>query len=164
MFKKIAAIAALIAASSTAFAVEPGAVYAGVDLGKTKIDDVSGRDTSAGAFVGYKFHPNFSAELGYRRLFDSKIEGIDAKADQIALSLIGSYPLGNNFDVYGRLGYNRIELDASANGFSASDSTSRAVYGLGLGYAFTPAISGRIEVQKPTSDSTNVSAGVVFKF
>jgi len=140
MFKKIAAIAALIAASSTAFAVEPGAVYAGVDLGKTKIDDVSGRDTSAGAFVGYKFHPNFSAEFGYRRLFDSKIEGVDVKADQIALSLIGSYPLGNNFDVYGRLGYNRIELDASAAGFSASDSASRAVYGVGLGYAFTPAI------------------------
>lgn len=164
MFKKIAAAAALIAASSTAFAIEPGALYAGVDLGKTKIDEVSGRDTSAGAFVGYKFHPNFAAEFGYRRLFDSTIEGIDAKADQIALSLIGTYPLGNNFDVYGRLGYNRIELDASAGGFSASDSTSRAVYGIGLGYAFTPAISGRIEVQKPSSDSTNLSAGVVFKF
>lgn len=164
MFKKIAAVAALIVASSSAFAVEPGALYAGVDLGKTKIDDVSGRETSAGAFVGYKFHPNFSAEFGYRRLFDATFEGADVKADQVALSLIGTYPLGNNFDVYGRLGYNRIELDASAGGFSASDSTSRAVYGIGLGYAFTPAISGRIEVQKPTSDSTNLSAGVVFKF
>ena len=164
MFKKIAAVAALIAASSSAFAVEPGALYAGVDAGKTKIDDVSGRETSVGAFVGYKFHPNFSAEFGYRRLADANFEGVDLKADQIALSVIGAYPLGNNFDLYGRLGYNRIEVDASARGFSSTDSTSRAVYGVGLGYAFTPAISGRIEVQKPTSDSTNVSAGVVFKF
>lgn len=164
MFKKFAAIAALIAVSSSAFAVEPGALYVGVDLGKTKVDDWSKRETSAGIFAGYTFHPNFAAELSYRRLGDATVEGIDVKGDQTALSLIGSIPLANKFSVYGRLGYNHVEAEASAGGFKLSDSTSRAVYGVGLGYAFTPAISGRVEVQKPTSDITNVSAGVVFKF
>ncbi|MBQ5949193.1 outer membrane beta-barrel protein [Massilia sp. ST3] len=164
MFKKIAALAALIVASSSAFAVEPGALYAGVDAGKTKLEGWSDRETSFGAFVGYKFHPNFAAEFNYRRLGDADIGMFNVKVDQAALSVIGTMPLGNNFDLYGRLGYNRVEVDASSGGFTGTDSTSRAVYGVGLGYAFTPAISGRIEVQKPTSDLTNVSAGVVFKF
>lgn len=164
MFKKIAAVAALIAASSSAFAVEPGALYAGVDAGKTKLEGWSDRETSWGVFGGYKFHPNLAAEVGYRRLADVDFGMAEVKAHQASLSLIGSYPLGNNFDVYGRLGYNRIIVDAMSGGVTATDHISRGVYGVGLGYAFTPAISGRIEVQKPTSDSTNLSAGVVFKF
>ncbi len=164
MFKKIAAVAALIVASSSAFAVEPGAVYAGVDAGKTKIDGWSDRETSWGVFAGFKFHPNLAAELNYRRLADIDGDQFELKGHQAAVSLIGSYPLGNNFDVYGRLGYNRILVDATVGGITDSAYISRGVYGLGLGYAFTPAISGRIEVQKPTSDSTNLSAGVVFKF
>lgn len=164
MFQKIAAAAALIIASSTAIAVEPGSLYAGVDAGKTKLEGWSDRETSFGAFVGYQFHPSFAAEFGYRRLADTEAFGADVKADQAALSVIGSLPLANNFSLYGRLGYNHIEVDASYRGFTSSDSVSRVVYGVGLGYAFTPAISARLEVQKPTSDTTNLSAGVVFKF
>lgn len=164
MCKKIAAIAALMIASSSAFAVEPGALYAGVDIGKTKIDDWSDRETSYGGFVGYKFHPNFAAEFGYRRLGDAEAFGADIKVDQASLSLIGSLPLGNNFDLYGRLGYNRLEADAKARGITVSESESRAVYGVGVSYAFTPAISARIEAQKPASEFTNYSAGIVFKF
>jgi OOP family OmpA-OmpF porin len=164
MFKQIAAAAALFIASSTAMAVEPGSIYAGVDAGKTKLDGWSDRETSFGGFVGYKFQPNFAAEFGYRRLADFEAFGADVKADQVALSVIGSLPLSNNFNLYGRLGYNRIEVDASFRGFSDSDSTSGVLYGVGLGYAFTPAVSARIEVQRPSSDSTNLSAGVVFKF
>jgi OOP family OmpA-OmpF porin len=33
-----------------------------------------------------------------------------------------------------------------------------------VSYAFSPAVSARLEVQKPTSDSTNLSAGVSFQF
>ncbi|MBQ5964727.1 outer membrane beta-barrel protein [Massilia sp. ZL223] len=164
MFKKIAAVAALIVASSSAFAVEPGALYAGLDAGKTKLDGWSHRETSVGVFGGYKFHPNVAAELNYRRLADADVEDFNVKGDQFGVSLIGSIPLASNFSVYGRLGYNRIEVDVEQGGFTGTDSTSRAVYGVGLGYAFTPAISGRIEVQKPMSDVTNLSAGVVFKF
>ena len=38
------------------------------------------------------------------------------------------------------------------------------LYGVGLNYNFTPTISGRAEVQKPSSDSTNYGVGIVFKF
>lgn len=164
MFKKFAAAAALLIASSAAFAVQPGSMYVGADVGKTKIDDFSERDTSFGAFAGYNFNQNVAVELGYRRLADISDFGVNLKADQIALSVVGTMPLQNNFSVFGRLGYNRIDVEASAAGYTAKDDTSKAVFGIGLGYAFTPAVSGRIEVQRPTSDSTNVSAGVVFNF
>ena len=173
MFKKIATAAALLVASSAAFAAQPNTFYAGADVGKTRADDFSKRDTSAGAFVGYNFHENFAVEGGYRRLADYDIyvgtigsgfaDG-KAKVDQAHLSLVGSLPLGQNFSLYGRLGVNRLEAKVSSAGYSAKDATTKALYGVGMRYAFTPAVSARLEVQKPTSDATNLSAGVSFQF
>lgn len=168
MFKKIAAATALIIASSAAFAAQPNTFYAGADVGRTKIDDVSGRDTSVGAFVGYNFHQNFAVEGGFRRLADKdyRFSGIDAnvRADQLALSVVGSLPVAESFSVYGRLGLNRLEVKGSAGGFSARESETKALYGVGLSYAFSPAVSARLEVQKPAGDATNVSAGLAFQF
>ncbi|WP_020653400.1 porin family protein [Massilia niastensis] len=163
MFKHIAVAAALVI-SSSAFAAAPGTFYAGVDAGETKFKDWSDRETSYGFFAGYNFLPNVALEGGFRRLGEADAFGVDVKADQVALSLVGSLPIATNLDLYGRLGYNRIDVDVKSRGFSGSDSESRALYGIGLGYAFSPQISGRVEVQKPTSDTTNVSAGVVFNF
>ncbi|SFD24991.1 outer membrane beta-barrel protein [Massilia yuzhufengensis] len=167
MFKKIAAVTTLILASSAAVAAQPGTVYAGADVGKTKIDGFN-RDTSVGAFVGYNFHQNFAIEAGYRRLADYEFRmggsSVDVSADQLALSVIGSMPVGESFSVYGRLGANRLEAKSRFMGASIKDSTTKALYGVGVSYAFTPAVSARLEVQKPSSDSTNLSAGVAFQF
>ena len=78
--------------------------------------------------------------------------------------MIGSWPLNQQLDVYGRLGYNQLRAEASYAGYTYGEDTSGALYGIGLNYSFTPAIAGRIEVQKPSSDSTNISVGVAFKF
>lgn len=168
MFKKIAAATALVLASSAAFAAQPGTVYAGADVGRTKIDDVSERDTSYGAFVGYNFHQNFAIEAGYRRLadVDYRAGGVTAnvKADQLALSVVGSLPVAENLSVYGRLGANRLEAKARVANVSVKDNETKALYGVGLNYAFSPTLSARVEVQKPASDVTNLSAGVAFQF
>ena len=168
MFKKIAVAATLAILSSTAFATDAPGVYAGGDFGTTKLDGESGRENSFGAFVGYRVTPMISVEAGFRRLadFDMTFNRVTAniKLDQVALSAIGTLPLSGGFNVFGRLGYNNIKAKASVDGFSGSDSDSGVLYGIGAGYAFSPTVAGRIEVQKPTSDSTNVSAGVVFSF
>ena len=79
--------------------------------------------------------------------------------------MIGTLPLSSGFNLYGRLGYNDIKVKARFNGVSASDSLDDGVvYGVGLGYAFSPTVSGRLEVSKPTSDLTKVTAGVAFHF
>jgi OOP family OmpA-OmpF porin len=164
MFKKIAIAATLALLASTSFAAETPSIYAGVDVGSTKIDDISDRKTSFGGFVGYKFTENLAVEGGYRRLADFDEIGGDLTLDQAAVSVIGILPLSSGFNVFGRLGYNRIEAKASAGNFSATESTSGGLYGVGVGYTFTPTISVRLEVQKPSSDSTNVSAGISYKF
>lgn len=163
MFKKIAIAAALAVVASSSFAADANKFYAGGDLGSTKLDGFD-RETSYGAFVGYNITPAVAVEAGYRRLGTYDDFGGDIDVNQASISAIGSLPLGNGFGVYGRLGYNRVEVKANAGRYSASESVNRALYGIGATYAFTPAISGRLEVQRPSSDSTNFSAGVSFQF
>ena len=168
MFMKIAAAAALLVASSAGFAAEPGSFYAGADVGRTRITDVDGRDTSFGGFVGYNFHPNFAVELGQRRLFERDYrwgnEGANLPADQTSLSLVGSLPVAEGLSVYGRLGAARIQERFSTGGFTNKDSTTKALYGIGLSYAITPAIAARVEVQKISQQATNLSTGLSFQF
>lgn len=168
MFKKFAITAALAILASSAFAADAPSFYAGADVGSTKIDNLSGRKTSFGGFVGYTFNQNLAVEAGYRRLADFDVTFNNVKAgvtlDQAAVSVVGTLPLSSGFNVFGRLGYNNIDVKANGYAGSGSDSTSGVLYGIGAGYAFTPTVSARIELQKPSSDSTNFSAGVSFKF
>ena len=164
MFKKIAVAAALVAASSAVFAAEPTPFYAGVDVSSTK---VSGFDDKGGygAFIGYKINPNVAVEGGYHRLVDSDFgTGVDYTADQMDVSLIGSLPLSGGFSMYGRIGYNRVDGEQKFDGVKIKDHVNNAVYGIGMGYAFTPVINGRLEVQKPDSDITKIVAGVAYSF
>jgi opacity protein-like surface antigen len=163
MFKKIAAAAALAFVASSAFA-GPTAFYGGVDVGTTKIEDLDGNKASFGGFLGYGFNQNFAVELGYRQLGKWSEQGIDLKAKQTHLSVVGSYPLNAQFDIYGRLGYNQLRAEASFGNATYGEDSSGALYGVGVNYNFTPTISGRFEVQKPASDTTNYGVGIVFKF
>jgi OOP family OmpA-OmpF porin len=181
MFKQIAVAAALVIASSSALAADAPKFYVGADVTSTEVDDFDGKETGYGAFVGYKFNQNIAVEAGFRRLADYKAsykeDGYDindkAKFDQTSISVIGTLPLSNGFSLFGRLGYNHIKAKStyteSVGGVtvyseSGSQSESRVLYGAGLSYDFTPAISGRLEVQKPHGDVTTVAAGVSFSF
>lgn len=168
MFKKIAIAATLAVLSTAAMAAEPGRIYAGADVGSTKIDGVKDRENGYGAFVGYNITPAIAIEAGYRRLADydlsvGTVSG-DVHVDQISLSGVATMPLSNNFNLYGRLGYNRLKAKASFAGNSGADSDSGVLYGVGVGYSFSPTVAARLEVQKPSSDATSVNAGLVFNF
>jgi OOP family OmpA-OmpF porin len=168
MFKKIAIAAALAIVTSSSFAADKPFFYAGADVGSTKIDDVSDRQTSYGGFVGYSFNQNIAVEAGYRRLADFDLfygnTKFGATIDQSAVSVIGTLPLSSGFSVFSRLGYNRLNATVSGSGANGVGSDSGVLYGIGAAYAFTPTVSARLELQKPSSDSTNVSAGISFKF
>ena len=164
MIKKIAAAAALAVLATSSFAAQPVGVYAGLDVGSTKLDGHGDRETSFGGFVGYQFNNHFAVEGGYRRLASFPYLGVDVDAKQTAVSVIGSYPVATGIKVYGRLGYNRVEAEASAGGFSYSDSTSTGLYGIGATFDVTPAVAVRAELQRPSSDSSNFSVGVSYKF
>jgi OOP family OmpA-OmpF porin len=167
MFKKFAIAAVLVAASTSAFAAGPQPFYAGIDVASTKIDGF-GREGGYGAYFGYKFNPSVAIEGGYHRVADTdyRYNGVrgDLTLDMIDLSVIGTLPLSNGFDLYGRLGYNRLEADADIGGFSGKSHESGGLYGLGLGYAFSPVVHARLEVQRPANDATRIVAGVGFSF
>ena len=162
MFKKIVIASALALIASASFAQTAPSVYAGVDVGTSKGDgdNYGDRETSAGGFVGYNFNENFAIEAGYRSLYDKD----GAKVRQAAFSGLAIMPLSNGFNVYGRLGYNRLSGEVEVGNVTYKDHESKVLYGAGVGYAFTPTISGRVELQKPNSDFTNLSVGVSFKF
>jgi hypothetical protein len=164
VLKKIAAAAALALLASSSFAATPTAFYGGLDVGSTKIDGFDDNKTSFGGFLGYGFNQFFAVELGYRQLGKWDFGGADLKAKQTHLSVIGAYPLNAQLDLYGRLGYNNLRAEASAGNVTYGEDTDGGLYGIGLNYNFTPQLSGRIEAQKPSSDSTNYSIGVVWKF
>jgi predicted porin len=168
MFKQLAAAAAFALVASSSFAAAPTAFYGGVDVGSTKIDDLDTK-ASFGGFLGYGFNPFFAVEVGYRQLGNYDVyvgngQSVDLKAKQTHVSLVGTYPLSPQIDVYGRLGYNKLRAEAKYGNFSYGEDTDKALYGIGLNYSFTPAIVGRVEVQKPSSDTTTYNVGVAFKF
>ena len=165
MFKKFAVAAALALGASSSFAAPaatgpaPTQFYGGVDLGSTKIDGFDDRKTSVGAFLGYGFNQNVAVEVGYRQLGKFEYGGYDNKAKQTHVSVVGSFPLNQQFSLYGRVGYNKVKVDSPY-----ADDVSGALYGIGVNYRFAQDITGRVEFQKPTSDSTNVHVGIVFEF
>ena len=167
MFKKLALAAAIAIASTGAFAAD-GKIYAGADLGTTKIDGINDRENGYGVFVGYSITPAIAIEAGFRRLadYDVRTNGINGSVtmDQVSLSGVATLPLSNNFSLFGRLGYSQLKAKASFGNVSGSDSDNGAVYGVGVGYAFSPMVSARAELQKPSSDATSFNVGVAFNF
>jgi OOP family OmpA-OmpF porin len=170
MFKKFAVAAALAATASSAFAAGPTGFYGGVDAGSTHVDNINVHGTSFGGLLGYGVNPSVAFEFGYRRLgswdvHGGAFDGGTAKIEQFQLTVVGFYPLTPQLDIFGRGGFSDLFTDWSARGRTdMNDNGGGTMYGVGLAYHFTPTVSGRVEFQKPSSDSSNVSLGVVVKF
>ncbi len=164
MITKIAAVTTLLLASTAAFAAQPNTFYAGVDAGKTRASSGDFKETSYGAFAGYNVTNGFAVEAGYRRMGEDERTGYKASADAYTLSGIGTLPVGESFSVFGRIGLTQLDTRTRVANVRDFNGTVRAVIGAGVGYAFTPKISGRLEFQKTGSDIRNLSAGVVYQF
>ena len=158
MIKQITAAALLAVTSFAASAAEPS-FYVGGDVGSSKKTGINS-ETSYGVFGGYKFDENFAVEAGFRRLGNWEEDGIDDKVTQLSLSVLGSVPVDEQFSVYGRLGYNRVE--EKFLGEKAHEN--KALFGLGVSYQITKEISARVEWQRPVSHSRNISVGVAYHF
>jgi OOP family OmpA-OmpF porin len=171
MFKQIAIAGALSIVASSSFANgAPGdnpefypSNYVGFDVGSTRLTDQSVRHNSHGLYLGYEFAPNFALEVGARRLgtFDHCCHHL--VFDQAAISLVGTVPLGGNFNIFSRIGYNKLRIMAKPP-HVPTETTSGGLVGVGAGYTFSPTVSGRVEFQKPSNDLSNVSFGVTIRY
>ena len=78
--------------------------------------------------------------------------------------MTATLPPGERFGTSGRVGINQRDVKGSSGGFSARDDEVGRLYGIGLQATVTPGVFARLEVQKPASEATNISAGLGFRF
>lgn len=169
----------LLAVSGIAAAEDRGFQF-GVGLGRASIDDsifgveVDSDSFSWKAFAGYQFNRHFSVELAYLDGADisETISGHAATLDTEALqaSIIGSWPLGDVFSVYGRVGISKWDANASVTGpvinASAEDDGTDPSYGVGFGALLDGALF-RLEYETgkfEETDSDFLSLSIVWMF
>lgn len=194
--KKAIALTALLAAttgiSPVALAQDAG-FYAGASIGRTDVNVDTGPVFAAGAttfshdnsdtgwkiYGGYQFHRNWGAELGYVDLGSIGFRGtvgavpFAGNVDVTAwtLALVGTLPVHQNFDIFGKAGlYNwKSKGSATVAGIAAvtsSDDGTDALFGVGVRYNFTKNFGVQLEAEHfAGEDKVNLfSIGLRFKF
>lgn len=142
-------------------------------------------DTGWKIFGGYQFTPNFEAEAFYADLGDTSangtIQGLPATAnveiDGFGISAIGIFPIGDKFDVLGKLGFLRWDIKSSAtvgsNSASLEANGTDIMFGIGARYSFSERFAIRVEWERfndvgddniGESDVDLLSAGIVWSF
>lgn len=147
------------------------------------------RDTGYKAFVGFPLHPNWAIETGY---FDLGRFGFSANTTPAGsltgtarvrgfnLDLVGNLPITDRWSLLGRVGaaYAQTRDQFSGTGAvtvidpSPSKRETNYKYGLGTQYAFTPALTLRLEAERyRINDAVGhrdnvdlVSLGLVYRF
>jgi OOP family OmpA-OmpF porin len=193
--RKAIALTGLVAAAaviSPLAAAQDSGWYIGASVGQSTFkDSCSGlpggvscddSDTAFGVFGGYQFNKYFGGELGYTDLGKTQASGLGASADIKAkafeLLAVGTFPITEQFSIYGKLGFFRWDVDASASGpgggVSQSESGTDLTYALGVQYNFTKKFGVRAQYQqyKDAGDAATtgegdinvISVGIVYKF
>ena len=163
-------------------------VYFGAAGGATRINaDCTGtiscdnNDTGWKAYAGYNINPMFGVEvIGYDMGKPSAVVPIfglgpvNASLNTTGFALAGviNVPLGPTVDLMGRLGIASNKLKASiATGGSDSETSTDALWGIGMGFRVTPNVSLRAEIDGTSAtyfgerfDSTLFSLGVSVRF
>ena len=185
------AVSALAAASCFFSAQAPAQGYLGASLGQSDADEdvaagliddgnVDTKDTAFKIFGGYRFHPNFAAELEYVDLGEASYSGTfggapvtggKVGADGFNVSAVAIVPVNERFSVFGKLGMfiwdAKFSDTTGGVPFSGSTDGSDISFGLGAGFDFTQRLSARVEWQRFELDGSDVdllSAGVAFRF
>ena len=136
--------------TSSASFMSPGSTYIGLSAGVADLRRPipglenyggSGQNAYSLSFGSY-FNRNFGVELGYTDFGSIDRNGGRTKVDGINLSLIGRAPLGESFNLLGKVGttYSRTDVTASpASGVtSGSERGFDWSYGIGGEWAFNP--------------------------
>ena len=161
-------------------------VGAGVTAGAVNEDE---RGNAYKAFIGVPLSPNWAVEAGY---FDLGRFGFDAatspagtvtgttRIQGLNLDLVGTLPITERWSLLGRVGAAYAETKGSfsgtgESGVSALSSSKRDThykYGFGTEYAFTPALTMRLEGERyrvndaigQRADVDLISVGLVYRF
>src|SRR3954447_23334625 len=127
--------------------------YAGASVGQSSTSDCPGggscddKDTAYRIFGGYKFHPNIAVEGGYSPLGETSGSNVTAEANAWDIVGLGIFPLGNNFSIFGKLGFYNAELKLGGAA-SGKKTTTDLTYGIGGQYDLNRNLGLRVEWQR----------------
>jgi len=158
------AAAALALCAAPSFAATPGSWYAGVDAGRTSVEGFDDRHASYGGFAAYQVTAGIAVEVAARRLGRWDFDG-NVTVKQAGLAMVASLPVIGPLGVYGRAGYNHLDIDNASHRVTLRKRTlDGGNVGLGLAWHVTPAIACRVEYQLAARDVRNLGASVLFRF
>jgi OOP family OmpA-OmpF porin len=172
-------VGALLAVSARA-----EGLYVGGNVGGShdRGDPIGGLSTDRSGtgyklYGGYSLNPYFGLETGYADLGHFNGDGGRLRARGLFLDAVGSYPLGYNFSVLGRLGVftgrlNQQLNDIAVNGPSDDHGTGTSYkLGAGLQYDLSKSVALRGEWERyrfnalDTKPAINLfSVGVNYRF
>jgi OmpA-OmpF porin, OOP family len=154
--------------------------YIGGSIGQMEADGncASGdscdfKDTSWKLFGGYRFNRYLAAEGFYADLGKISIRrgtvNVSAEQTSIGAAAVGILPLGQHFELFGKLGLasssRKITGSAPGVAISDNDSGSDILFGIGASYNFTRNFGLRAEWERYNDSEINVmSIGAQYKF
>ena len=156
----------------------------GASVGRAEFDDLNCRsgfacernDTAYKAFIGGQVRKGLGVELSYIDLGEGGANGGTTKVRGLNLSLIGNIPLGEQFNIYGKVGgtygETRTSVSPLAVGVPSGDEDGFAVsYGAGVQLDFNRNWAARLEWDRyrfkyaeSRQDSNLYSLGFLYKF
>jgi opacity protein-like surface antigen len=164
--KRVLSVAAGLAAAAIIAPAASAQVYGGVGY-STFTADAGGEDATVGGVMGrlgFKSNPFFGVEgevaIGIQE------DNFDVLGTQVDVSLENSYgvyavgwlPIPLVGDVFGRVGYADLSIEASALGTSISDSGSGLAYGAGIQLSSIPFTKLRLEYTRYQPDDAEVDS------
>jgi OOP family OmpA-OmpF porin len=170
MMKKMALISGLILSlalfgGQLAEAAPPGG-YIGFSLGSADVKEIDESDSAYKLFGGWTANEYFGLEVAFVDLGSYPTFFGMADAYGVAFDVVGYLPLGNNFNLMGKLGIFSWTVDVDF--LNATDDGTDLTYGLGVQYDFNNRFSIRGEWEEFTdvsgSDISLLSAGVLYTF
>lgn len=133
-----------------------GAAYTHYDLDDAEVGGVTGR-------LGYNFHPNIGVEG--EATFGVEDDDNAELDNAYGVYAVGRLPVGQSFDVFGRVGYQQLEVDGS--GPIADISDQGVGYGVGANWKLSNGFAVRgdfTRLEGDDADADTFSLGGTFSF
>ena len=158
-----------LAAAAAAQADEESGFYAGAGVGTfdvridnfddidETIDDYDSDDTAWKVFGGWRMTKYFAAEVAYVNLGSPDDEilpdlNLTTETDGFAPYLVGTFPIGDWFEVFAKAGYywyeTEIQVDTPIGSASDSESDSTFTWAAGMGVNFFEHFNVRLEYEQ----------------
>jgi opacity protein-like surface antigen len=132
--KALSVATMLCAMMPMAHADDDTGFYLGAGWARTDVNDNNFDESidQLGLRAGYMFTDNFGIDLTSVVQGDTKTDNIAVEESALALSGIASLPLGEYFDLYGKLGVGRVKARLfTDNDVFTDDSSTELFWGIG---------------------------------